>query len=192
MHFSPFLLHTSFPQWNITHCHKKAKKSHNSKIQTFFWTSQNVQNSNFNTQTKQKIKNSESKAHLLSSVSLIFNKLETFARTCADPTTLDGKLSWAKPTFSRISLILAATMQNQIERIRENLNLTLTLIGGNGSDYLTLGSIFRGFEAKITTDETSGFVFGFGESNEMVQVRDTAWCVFEFGNGFSCNFEGFG
>lgn len=49
------------------------------------------------------------KTHLLSSVSLIFNKFATFARTCADPTTFDGKLSCASPTLSNISLILAAT-----------------------------------------------------------------------------------
>lgn len=46
--------------------------------------------------------------HLLSSVSRIFNKLATFARTCADATTFDGKLSCANPTFSNISLIRAA------------------------------------------------------------------------------------
>jgi hypothetical protein len=42
---------------------------------------------------KKQIKNGESETYLLSSVSLIFNKLATFARTCADATTLDGKLS---------------------------------------------------------------------------------------------------
>lgn len=101
MHFSPFFLNTSLPQWNITHCHQKAKKQKSTVPGFKIWRRNN--------------KNGESETDLLSSVSLIFNKLATFARTCADATTLEGKLSWAKPTFSRISLILAAAMRDQSE-----------------------------------------------------------------------------
>ena len=62
------------------------------------------------------------KTHLLSSVSLIFNKLDTFARTWADPTTFDGKLSCANPTLSNISLILAATTILTKQQLYETRN----------------------------------------------------------------------
>ena len=65
------------------------------------------------------------KTHLLSSVSLIFNKLDTFARTWADPTTFDGKLSCANPTLSNISLILAATTILTKQQLYETRNPSL-------------------------------------------------------------------
>ena len=66
------------------------------------------------------------KTHLLSSVSLIFNKLDTFARTWADPTTFDGKLSCANPTLSNISLILAATTILTKQQLYETRNPSKT------------------------------------------------------------------
>ena len=62
------------------------------------------------------------KTHLLSSVSLIFNKLDTFTRTWADPTTFDGKISCANPTLSNISLILAATTILKKQQFYETRN----------------------------------------------------------------------
>lgn len=61
----------------------------------------------------------------------MFNKFATFARTCADETTLEGKFSCAIPTLSKISLILAARAPKKTNQSKETKTLRLSTTGSS-------------------------------------------------------------